>query len=161
GNISTKGFFKNGKQSEELFEYFEDNKIKQKNHYTEGMTNGEFLFYYHNGNVKMKGVAKNDTTLYYTEYDSLGTETDKQHSIFLQILSRLTIQDSIKIKAVIPGFIAIEKKTGDVVCGWIEKYDIPLLGSLPKMTFNYSDSCYYATLSPVKEKGQYVIRTLF
>jgi antitoxin component YwqK of YwqJK toxin-antitoxin module len=158
GQLKIHTTFLKGVQNGELLEYFEDGKIRQEANYVNGKSEGVNIFYYHNGKISTMAMLREGITQYYTTYDSLGNETEKKHSMYLEILSPLNKADSIIIRERIPGFVADNMNPMYAV---IEKYGTIKEGDVPKMRLNPADSMYYITFPPQKDTGRYVIKTFF
>jgi hypothetical protein len=150
--------FKGGLQNGNYAEYLEDGKIKFSGQYINGKKEGEFLYYNTNGALDTKAMFKNDISIYYATYDSLGKIKDKKHRIALNLLSQLNTNDSIKIGLIAYGFIS-NPSTPLFIS--MERYGTIKEGEMPKMEFNKKDSSHYYTFPPQKEPGKYVIKTLF
>lgn len=158
GKIRLIANFNRGEQNGVLLEYFENGKLKQRSQYKMGFEDGFCQFFYQNGQLKLNAIKKRNFTQYFTEYDSLGNIMDKKHLMKIQILSPLTLNDSIKIKEKVPGFISKNDNSLFILIG---KNNKALEGAYSKMKFNSNDSCYYFTIPPQKEKGEYRIETTF
>lgn len=136
--------------------YYENGKLKQCGQYRLGKKNGFIRNFYQNGSRKNIIFSKNDVVQYVINYDSLGTITNNQHLIELSFLNKLSITDSLKVRAKVLGFydngktpvFAMIEKRGGV----IEE------GLVPKMRPNAKDSCYYYAFPPQKHKGKYLIK---
>jgi hypothetical protein len=159
GQIQIKGFFKNGLQEGPSTEYYQGGQIKARRIYVNGLENGEFAFYFSNGKLKMKGVTKDDTiTLYYSLFDSLGNILEKKHRMWLHLLSELSPDDTIKVKAVIPGLYGNQESPVFIL---VRKNSENKEGTLPKMSFNPIDSAYYYSIPPLKDTGNFLININF
>lgn len=158
GNLKTKAMFIMGLQEGELVEYYLNSNIKQRANYLHGLSNGLNEFFHENGKISTIAILKNDTTEYFISFDSLGNMTEKRHSMYLEILSSLNRNDSVKIRQRVPGFIADNMNP---IYALIEKYGTIKEGDVPKMKLNPLDSMYYITFPPQKDTGKYVIKTFF
>lgn len=158
GQLKIQTMIIKGVQDGELLEYFENGQLKQSSNYSNGKENGLFTYYYSNGKKESEITMKDGYTLFFTTFDSLGNVKEKKHSMYIEILSALNKKDSVKIKEIIPGFVATDSNP---MFALIEKYGTIKTGDVPKMKFNSIDSSYYITFPPQKDTGRYVIKTFF
>ena len=158
GNKRVECTYNNGNINGIHKSYYYTGQIKSVTNYKNDLYDGNVLFYYTNGLVKTKAVFKNNQYLYYLKYDSIGNVIDKDYFIQIDILNKLSKNDSLKIKAKIHYFVNTESRP---IFTYLYKYPLTteILGQ--NMLFNRIDSSYYFTFMPVKDTGKYAIGVSF
>ncbi|MBE7442567.1 MAG: toxin-antitoxin system YwqK family antitoxin [Flavobacteriales bacterium] len=111
GQLKAKVQFKNGLQEGLLIEYYEDGKIKSKQNFKKSKLEGEYQSYWKNGKVSMEALMKNDTALYYIEYDSLGNWKGEDRECHVEIpKDELYLGEEYSIKFNVAGPFSKEDK---------------------------------------------------
>ncbi len=160
GTLIGESYFKNGKQDGIIKSYHKNSNLESESEFKSGLLNGYFKSYFEDGSLSMDAISRNDTTIYYREYDKDGILIDEYRSLLINSeTDTINVNDTylteLELEGPIPSdtaFFSISVFHYDNNFGSKETI---LSGSVVKTTNNKATYSYKP-----KEEGIYSINVL-
>lgn len=153
GKLATEAYFKNGKQDGELKGYHKNGLLETIQYFKDGVPDSTFESYYSNGQLEMLASKEKGKTLWYVEYDSLGTLISESRPITIT-----TNKDTIKLgEPIIIDFeVGGPIEDSILVSINVHYYDEPSKSSNPEMFYLKENKHSFSFVPDIPGKWGYL-----